>query len=43
MKPVNIKDYTGYICFIGVDLSSVSDFTSLSVLIPADEKFIYKT
>ena len=43
MKQVNLTDYAGYICFIGVDLSSVSDFTSLSVLIPADDRFIYKT
>lgn len=42
MDTVNLEDFEGKICYIGVDLGSVSDLTSLSVLIP-DEKFYFKT
>lgn len=43
MKKVNIEDYGGYTCYLGVDLSSVGDFTSLTCMIPYEDKFIYKT
>lgn len=34
MAPVNLEDYTGQFCVIGVDLSTVSDFSSISVFLP---------
>ena len=40
---VMIENYSGYDCFIGVDLSSTSDLTSFSVLIPTTEKMVWKT
>lgn len=43
MKKVNIEDYRGYTGYIGVDLSSVGDFTSISLLIPLGNKNVYKT
>lgn len=43
MESVNIEDYAGYTCYLGVDLSSVGDFTSLSCMIPYEDKFIYKS
>lgn len=36
----NFKDST---CYIGVDLASVSDLTAVSVMIPIDGKFYFKT
>jgi phage terminase large subunit-like protein len=36
----NFKDYYGY---VGVDLSAVSDITALSVMIPYNDKYIFKT
>ena len=43
MAPVNLEDYRGYTAVIGQDLGSVSDFTSITVMIPDGEKFIFKT
>ena len=44
MDKVDLKDYEGYNCSIGVDLSSVNDMTSLAVFIPTPEKkYIFKT
>lgn len=43
MSNVNLEDYRGNICYLGVDLSSVGDFTSLSCLIPYKDKFIFKS
>ena len=43
MTPVNIEDFRGKLCYIGVDLSTVSDFSSMSVMIPVDDKFYFKT
>lgn len=40
---VNLKEYNGLDCFIGVDLSSTSDLTSFSVMIPTTEKMVWKT
>lgn len=42
MQPIDLHDFEGKICYIGVDLGSVSDLTSLTVMIP-DEKFYFKT
>ena len=42
-EDVNLEDYKDSFCYMGVDLSSVSDLTALSVLIPLDDKFIFKT
>lgn len=40
---VNLEDYNGLDCFIGVDLSSTSDLTAFSVMIPTTEKMVWKT
>lgn len=40
---VNLEVYSGLDCFIGVDLSSTSDLTSFSVMIPTTEKMVWKT
>lgn len=40
---VNLEDYKGLDCFIGVDLSSTSDLTAFSVMIPTTEKMVWKT
>lgn len=40
---VDIEKCRGMDCFIGVDLSSTSDLTSFSVLIPTTENMIWKT
>lgn len=39
---VNLEEYNGLDCFIGVDLSSTSDLTSFSVMIPTTEKMVWK-
>jgi phage terminase large subunit-like protein len=40
---VNLEEYNGLDCFIGVDLSSTSDLTSFSVMMPTTEKMVWKT
>lgn len=40
---VCLEEYSGLDCFIGVDLSSTSDLTSFSVMIPTTEKMVWKT
>lgn len=40
---VSLEDYSGLDCFIGVDLSSTSDLTAFSVMIPTTEKMVWKT
>ena len=40
---VDLEEYCGLDCFIGVDLSSTSDLTSFSVMIPTTEKMVWKT
>jgi phage terminase large subunit-like protein len=42
-KTIRLNDYTDYNCYIGVDLSAVSDLTAVSVMIPTDDKFVFKT
>ena len=43
MAYVDLEDFRGESCYIGVDLSQVSDMTALSVLIPRDGKYFFKT
>lgn len=43
MTPINLDDFKSQLCYIGVDLSTVSDFSSLSVMFPKDDKFYFKT
>lgn len=40
---INIEDYKGYYCYMGVDLSAVSDLTAVSVLIENEDKYFFKT
>lgn len=42
-EEVNIADYKDNYCYIGVDLASVSDLTAVAVMIPLDDKYIFKT
>lgn len=42
-KPVDLKEYSGMACYVGVDLAAVSDLTAVSVMIPTDNKFVFKT
>lgn len=42
-QKVNLEDFRGQTCYIGVDLSSVGDTTSLAVMIPQGEKRYFKT
>ena len=43
MKRVNIEDFRGQVCYIGIDLASTSDLCALSVLIPSEDKFYFKS
>lgn len=43
MEVVDLEQFRGSMVYLGVDLASVSDFTSLSVMIPYGEKFYFKT
>lgn len=43
MQPLAWEDFRECTCYIGVDLASVSDFTSMSVMIPKDDKKYFKT
>ena len=42
-EKVDLDDFKECTAFIGVDLASVSDLTAVSVMIPIDGKFIFKT
>lgn len=42
-QKINIEDFHGQQCFLGVDLASVSDLTAVSVMIPQEDKFYFKT
>lgn len=42
-QKLNIADFQGCVAYLGVDLSSVGDLTALSVMIPKDSKFYFKT
>ena len=43
MKKFDIEDYAGYTCYLGCDLGSVSDFTSLTCMIAIGQDFYFKT
>ena len=43
MKKVNVEDFAGWPCIIGLDLGSVSDFTSMTALWVQEEKYYFKT
>ena len=50
MQEVDIKDFINQYCYVGVDLSSVSDLTCWSICFPPDEtrekwpdKYVFKT
>lgn len=40
-KKINISNYQGRDCYVGIDLSSVSDITAVSCMIEDDGKFIF--
>ena len=40
---INIDDFKGQKCWVGVDLSSVSDLTSVSIMWMKDDKYYFKT
>lgn len=42
-QKVRLEDFNQSIAYVGVDLASVSDMTAVSVMIPKDEKFYFKT
>lgn len=42
-QKINMEDFRGMMGYIGVDLASVGDTTSVSVAIPKDDKFYFKT
>ena len=42
-QKVQIEDYSNYFAYVGVDLAAVSDITAVSLMIPTDEKFVFKT
>ena len=42
-EKVDLDNFKESTCYIGVDLASVSDLTSVSVMIPIDGKFYFKT
>ena len=42
MEDFSLDDFTGRVCYVGVDLASVSDLTALTVMIPDGEKFYFK-
>ena len=43
MSAVDLNDFRGESCYIGVDLSAVADLTALSVCIPHEGKYFFKT
>ena len=49
-KHVDLKKLEGQMCYMGVDMSAVSDLTSISLLFPPDsnrdyypDKFVFKS
>lgn len=42
-QKIDVNDYKDYIAYVGVDLAAVSDLTAVSVMIPTNDKFIFKT
>lgn len=43
MKKIDVQDFEGWPCVVGMDLGSVSDFTSVSALWVRDGKYYFKT
>lgn len=43
MKKIDVKDFEGWTCTIGMDLGSVSDFTSFTALWYKNDKYWFKT
>ena len=43
MKPIDVHDFAGWPCVIGMDLGSVSDFTSITALWVKEGKYYFKT
>ena len=43
MQPVDVQDFAGWPCVIGMDLGSVSDFSSISALWYKDDKYYFKS
>lgn len=43
MQAVDFENYRGCYSYIGVDLAAVSDLASISVMIPQDDKPVFKT
>lgn len=39
---VDLEKYKGYTAYIGVDLGATSDLTALAILIPTNDKILYK-
>ena len=42
-EKVNENKYSDYLAYVGVDLAAVSDLTAVSIMIPIEDKFIFKT
>ena len=42
-EKVNLEDFKGCEAYAGVDLSTISDFTAMSLMIPKDGKLYFKT
>lgn len=42
-KEVKLSDFKGQECYVGVDLSAVSDLTAISYMIPKDDKLYFHT
>lgn len=40
---INLNDFKGQFGYVGIDLASVSDLTALSVMIPIEDKYYFKT
>ena len=43
MKPIDIHDFEGWPCTIGMDLGSVSDFTSITAMWIKDDTYYFKS
>ena len=42
-EKIELNDYSKYLAYVGVDLAAVSDLTAVSIMIPTEDKFIFKT
>lgn len=39
---INLEDFRGMDAYVGIDLSSTSDLTTLAIMIPTEEKYYFK-